>query len=101
MTGLLDPITETNGMSPLLKAALRLGIPAVLALILIGFLMSTVNQKLDGITAVAGDARQHYTAQSEHSYKVDAALKDLQRYLRMICVNTARNDVDRSSCLGQ
>lgn len=74
-----------------LQAAAKLGVPAVIALAVVAFLMATVYGQL---VATAKEATlERHLEQQRH------ASQTLERMLRLICLHQADTEFERSECL--
>lgn len=87
-----------NTMPWQVKAIGVVGVPSAIALYLVFSIVSA--QQRDGgslmntINSHAGAAAVHATESKEQGLR-------LERYLQLICVNTAKSDLDRTNCFGR
>lgn len=85
-----------NGWKGLLGAIAKGGAMAVLALILVLFLMNNVSNNMQQMTTDINQLK--YDGQT-HAKTTEEQLKSLAWYLRVICTNTANTQGERLDCV--
>lgn len=81
------------------KAVVRIGVPSAIACVLVWFLMNSVTSSLAAIRADVQAQKVTMETTAASLTRQESANGELLSYMRMICVNTSKNDSDRSSCL--
>ena len=79
------------------------GVPSAIALYLVWAVVSLYTSRQDLMLDLIRSQDQvsaiHVMTASEHYTETNRRQEELQRYLRMICVNTAPSSTDRQNCL--
>lgn len=89
---------ETMNYSNVLKFTYTFGIPAVIAIYLIWFVVAVVNNQL---AAIDSNLRQHQSDMGVNlktNEELRIQLVNTNQILQRICVNTAANQNERNSC---
>lgn len=87
--------------SGILKVLYTFGVPAGIALFLVYFITSSVDNNLKAIQA---DLAQHKIESQEmrqNNLELRVEMSNMTLILQNICANTARNQADRNACFNR
>ena len=101
MDGLLiDPAQkDENGSPAWLQLVLKVGVPAAIALYLVYTVAGSNTTLLANIDKAQHEHMVDSAVQTELLKDAKASSFRMEGYLRLVCVNTAKNDAERASCL--
>lgn len=102
-SGVEDRRGDESGLPWQIRSIIALGVPAAIALFLVWFVaakqgeaLPRIEQKIDGhIEATKGLAdaiKSNSDGQHQHSERIEG-------YMRLLCVNSAKNTAERNTCL--
>lgn len=85
-----------NGSLPgWIKAAATLGVPSVIALVLVWFMAARLDSRVD---TIAETLNSHVGSMQSVQLAEDAREQRLLRVIRQVCFNTAQTEAQRAAC---
>lgn len=94
--------TELNGMPWQVKAIGLVGVPSVIALLLVWAVIGAFSAEAAANTKAVNEAtqliREHSTASKTDAEFAREMMRESIRLQRATCENTAKNDFDRANC---
>ncbi len=91
-----DDAPDEPGTPWWLRAIYRLGASTVIALFLVWFISSRVEARLEAMQAQHTALQQQLT---DHVAEMTQQQQAIRWYLRAICLNVAKNDVQARTCI--
>lgn len=89
--------TEVPSNAPWwVKTISVVGVPAAIALYLV-YVLS--NGAVTAITNIDTNVKTHAAAEATHDHEQRESSSRMENYLRLLCLNTAKTNSDRNTCL--